>query len=679
MDFHILIIIACVFLASLGSLLFINKFFKRKTFEEIIAEKKAMNSKLMEHTKASLKKPKKMQQLKKEAKREKKQRQKEQRAENGNDAEESEAQSESAAEEEQQPQGLSKTHVEFEPDPEVVTYSPNSDRRLSTSDKENAGKQQKSKKSTKNAGKSGILLNKNEAVVIKETAAVEVTNSFESKHPKDALELKKPEKSAGGNQQQGNKKEKSKDGKKEKESIAAEPAVVAVKELKQQEEKPSKGSPKNQPTTKSSNSSNKSQNKKQSKETNATKELAMAVEKLTETDSIGIQFLLKLFKRAEINRSEIQILIDYLLNRQQDMPASHSEWSDDICQKLKRQLEEKERLLSEEQEASMGIQAKLRELRTEINTERAQMAATMKLFNEKMQSKDDALSSLQAEIQALNEKLNLERQQYQAKLLQAKQAGSQDLLTQLQMLKNEIAHKDKCLNELNIMVNASRQAIDESQQKNDIIQNQLRALEQQREELEQVSNSRIFELEKLKTLETENAEYKLEIRNLQNALESSKTDLSQTLQKNEAQKSELTASLSQELTEKQKQIAQLQAKNEELEKQLLGLSSQTSKEQTGLQATLEAIKSQLAAKEQQVAEFNAKNAELIKQQTSQQQELQKLVEALKGDLASKQAQLQQVTQTVDKFNSREQELLQQLQEQKEKNNVSIEICIFRLL
>jgi len=120
---------------------------------------------------------------------------------------------------------------------------------------------------------------------------------------------------------------------------------------------------------------------------------------------------MNVFSRAELNRSEIQILIDYLLNKQQDMPSSHSEWSDDICQKLKRQLEEKEKLLAEEQEASIGIQAKLRELRQEVNTERAQMHARNQAYIDKLQGKEQELAALNQELSSLNDKLTLERQQ----------------------------------------------------------------------------------------------------------------------------------------------------------------------------------------------------------------------------------------------------------------------------
>jgi len=117
----------------------------------------------------------------------------------------------------------------------------------------------------------------------------------------------------------------------------------------------------------------------------------------------------------ECNDKLTQLVTKNLLNKQQDMPSSHSEWSDDICQKLKRQLEEKEKLLAEEQEASIGIQAKLRELRQEVNTERAQMHARNQAYVDKLQSKEQELTALNQELSSLNDKLTLERQQLQVR------------------------------------------------------------------------------------------------------------------------------------------------------------------------------------------------------------------------------------------------------------------------
>ena len=704
MDFHILIVIACVFLASLFSLLLINKFFKRKTFEEIIAEKKAMTEKIYGENKSASKRPKKLQQLKKEQKREKKQRQKEQQRDNTEKEQEadSDVPSEHASPEDEQPEGLSKTHVEFEPEPEIVTYTSNVEsaslRRASNADKENVVanppiKQSKGKKDKK-SGRSGILTNKNEPVCVKESPIDESLNNFESNQPKDVVELKKLEKESKLKevkeekpvQQQHSEKhtqvKKEKPNKKDKQVDHPVELVNITKELKQLDEKLLRqGSPKNHHNTNKVSS----KTKKQNKDTAATKELVVTLDKLSENDTIGVSLLMNLFRRAELNRSEIQILIDYLLNKQQDMPNSHSEWSDDICQKLKRQLEEKERLLAEEQEASLGIQAKLRDLRTEINTERAQMNANVKAYIEKIQSKEQELSAVNQELQALNEKLALERQQFQAKLLREKQASSQDLLAQLQMMQNELAHKDKCITELTCVMNASHQAVEDSQQKtSELIQTQvqqIRALEQQRDELEQLSNNRVYEIEQAKAMECENAENKVEILNLQNALESTKADLVQARKEQETIAAELNRVRNVELTEKQTEIEELQAKNTELTQQITALSNNKSEEdlkQLDLQALLEALRADVEEKEQELQAYNLINAELTRELTEaqsewaqrdkEQNELKQSIAVLMTESAEKDKKLAEAEQAADSFTLKEKELLQQLHEQKEKNN-----------
>lgn len=67
--------------------------------------------------------------------------------------------------------------------------------------------------------------------------------------------------------------------------------------------------------------------------------------------------------------------------------------------------------MAEEQEASIGIQAKLRELRQEVNTERAQMHARNQAYIDKLQGKEQELAALNQELSSLNDKLTLERQQ----------------------------------------------------------------------------------------------------------------------------------------------------------------------------------------------------------------------------------------------------------------------------
>ncbi|KAH8280062.1 hypothetical protein KR018_002656, partial [Drosophila ironensis] len=648
MDFHILIVIGCVFTASLLSFLFINKIFRRKTFEEVVAEKRALNANLYKAAGgAAAKKPKK-----KELKREKKQRQREQQRDANNEPEAEEVEDYSDGQSEGQGSvaddepGLSKQHVEFEPDAEIL----NEQRRPSSvAEKENQpavsgkkGKKDKRNGAGNNKATGGILVNKNETVAVVKAPSSEETptlNNFEAKAPKDVVELKKQEQKErkednNNTKQQAQKKNGAGNVAKKEKPAAPEPEVVtAPKILKQQQQQ--NGSPKTQHNQ--VNNKTKQQHKQKQKETLTAKDLAQALDKLAEyqNQTIGVNALINVFSRAELNRSEIQILIDYLLNKQQDMPASHSEWSDDICQKLKRQLEEKEKLLSEEQEASIGIQAKLRELRQEVNTERAQMHSRIQAYNDKLQAKEQELAAVNQELTGLNDKLTLERQQFQT-LLREKQANSQELVPQLQRLQQDLAHKEKCLADMTAFVNA------ETQQKNEVIQQQaqqLLALEQQRDELEQRQNNSIFELEQRKQLEQENAELKQELRTLTQA------------------QSELQRVHTAELQELRKQSTDLEAGNQAL-KQQLSQAANSAVQATAAQSEQAQVQSEaLAQKQQELSALRSQLGSLTDAQAQQQKQATAL-----------QSQLQEAQKRAEQLQAKEKQLQQELQEQKEKNN-----------
>ncbi|XP_068153871.1 ribosome-binding protein 1 isoform X2 [Drosophila tropicalis] len=676
MDFHILIVIGCVLSASVLSFLFINKIFRRKTFEEVVAEKRALSANLYKAGGgggAGSKKPKK-----KELKREKKQRQREQQkpdaSNNEADEDYSDGQSEGQASVEDDAAavvlpGLSKQHVEFEPDAEILTEN----RRSSNAEKENqptvaAGK--KGKKDKRNGSKgsgassvAGILVNKNEAVAVKlaaapatngEETATPSLNNFEVRAPKDVVELKKQEqkeRKEDNNKQQAQKKNGSVT-KKEKSieldasapastaSVAPAVPVQVTKQINKQQQQT--GSPKTQHNQTNNKTKQQQQhnNKQKHKESLTAKDLAQALDKLAEhqNQSFGVSALMNVFARTELNRSEIQILIDYLLNKQQDMPASHAEWSDDICQKLKRQLEEKEKLLAEEQEASIGIQAKLRELRQEVNTERAQMHARTQAYNDKLQSKEQELSALNQELANANDKLTIERQQFQA-VLREKQAST-DLLPQLQRLQQDLAHKEKCLSEMTAFVTS------ESEKKNEIIQSQTQrilSLEQQCEELEVRQNNSIFELEQRKQLETENSELKVERCNLHNALESAQSELKRVC--------------NSELQELRQQIAALETNNENLTQQLNQANS-NAVQATAAQSEQAQVQSEaLVQKQNELSSLQAKLSSLNDDKAEQQQ------------LASTlQSQLKEAQEKAEQLQANERQLEQELQEQREKNN-----------
>ncbi|XP_057655089.1 kinectin-like isoform X6 [Diorhabda carinulata] len=125
--------------------------------------------------------------------------------------------------------------------------------------------------------------------------------------------------------------------------------------------------------------------------------------------------LINSVRKAELSKTEIQLLIDLLLNKQLEAPAIIDDWSEgksDPIQKLKKQLAEKEKALTEEHQALIGAQAKLREIRAEQQLEKSQL-------QQKIRSMEEAVQTKQIEIQAANNRyqVNVQKiQQLQAEL-----------------------------------------------------------------------------------------------------------------------------------------------------------------------------------------------------------------------------------------------------------------------
>ncbi|XP_063994157.1 ribosome-binding protein 1 isoform X2 [Diachasmimorpha longicaudata] len=144
-----------------------------------------------------------------------------------------------------------------------------------------------------------------------------------------------------------------------------------------------------------------------------------------EKDGINVSLLMPLVQKAELSRSEIQILIDQLLNKQLDNPLEHSEWTEgrtDPVIKLKKQLAEKEKALTEEHEASVTFQNKLKELRAELNSERSRLTQNVKQLEEALNNKMTEAQTLHTRMQHILESHAAEKQGFsrQIEQLQAK-------------------------------------------------------------------------------------------------------------------------------------------------------------------------------------------------------------------------------------------------------------------
>ena len=313
--------------------------------------------------------------------------------------------------------------------------------------RKNAPKPQQSAVGKKGKGKGGILVNKNEPILVKDEPIEEEINHFEETQPKDAVEIHRAEPE----------KKNYRDTKKSKPAKVETPPISPknqpVKEVKPVEEKPAKKK-RNEPSTSAVDG---------------------GVVQLV-SDETGITPLIRELSRADLTKNQIQVLIDFLLNKQSDTlahdPTEWTEGKSDLVQKLKKQLQEKEAQLKNEQDALSGMQIKLKELRTEFNNEKVQFNANLKAHAEHLQNSKLEIKNLQTEIQFLTDKHNTEKQsmsnsfkQVQAQYMQMKETlKTQEGLPTIQQLQNdnqvlqqELAVKSQQILELTSAVEESRQ------------------------------------------------------------------------------------------------------------------------------------------------------------------------------------------------------------------------------
>lgn len=423
------------------------------------------------------------------------------------------------------------------------------------------------------------------------------------------------------------------------------------------------------PSTSTECVTNSSKEKKKKKiEHNVLQEIA------AKDGDINLPLLLNAVRKAELSRSEVQILIDLLLNKQHEAPAVLDQWSEgksDPVQKLKKQLAEKDKALTEEQEALQGVQAKLREVRAEQAAEKIQIQQRVRGLEEALQAKHLELQAVNNRIHGQNQKLQqmqtqmndeslamhklheentslqLQRQQIDIHIAQAQEAEAtiQDLqgrnnqltmelhsLTEQNMATKE--HQQGIIVQLQHQVNLYKSELDEKE-------NYARQFDELRRDLEhrlglaiRSENELKVEMGQLKTACQQNVE---EVRRLEHGKGQALEEV-RTLQK---QKEELDHALTQikaELRDVQDERAELQQikangvaqENRHHKEELLNLHNELSSVKLELQfveskyvTDLDASKDTVLQLQTELDEQKIKNNEL-------RQKNWKVIEALKA-------------------------------------------------
>uniref|UniRef100_A0A182RNN0 Ribosome receptor lysine/proline rich domain-containing protein n=1 Tax=Anopheles funestus TaxID=62324 RepID=A0A182RNN0_ANOFN len=645
MDLTTLSFIVIVLFFSLLSMLFISRFLpKGKSFEEMLKEKREMREKILGLTspassgaptksskESANKRTKKthpggnanQNQKNRGAKQQHQQQQQHQRVEVVEPESDGHS-SESPLEEEINPltYGAKKrigqtTNLTVEyAETEAFPLSENAGGNKKKDNKQQGGKKNKQKA----AG--GILVNKSEPVLVKSVETVPEMNHFAEIHPKDALEIARQQKheddtKVGKNQTPKEQRQQNKNKKDIQSKLSPKnnvPANVTEQQQQQHHQHHSANAAHVAEPKKQTNADNKSnagsahkdKSNKRKKNELITQELAVEM-----ADAANVHSLVNILNKADLPRNDIQILIDFLLNKQQDTLAKDpSEWNDpsDPLQKLKKQLQEKESALVEEQKAAAGLHAKLKELRQELNGEKMQAGAVLKAYVEELNNKKQEVHNLTQELNSIKDKqandkqaMSIQFQQLQAKYIQLSKehASMQDhgatiaqLNNDLQLLQQELMAKSQLLNEklqseeemmkkkteFEILLHNNEELMRQRVQELTAYENDLRQLRLELTQKDELS----YEIEQLKaelqakqkqavaaasaaaaaahaTSQADESN-RVEIRNLQNALDSTKSKL-------EVYRNELVECKSL-MTDYKQQTNELKAKEEQLQKQL---------------------------------------------------------------------------------------------------------------
>lgn len=649
MDLSVFIVMFVATLLSLvGLYFFLMKPLAGKSYEEIQKEKREMREKIMgttggggsSATSAKSSKDNANKKAKKVNKKPQQQKQKPVPKDSDQDSAEVETESnESEFEEEINPLTYAKkkinASVEYA-ETEAFALNPEGHGKKKDKQQQNQGAGGKKNSKQQQQGKGGILLNKSEPVLVKQESAPEI-NHFEEIHPKDALEIARqhkeeqeakkshPKEAPAPAAATTKKEEKShpKDQRKQKGGNKGDQAKPTLTKTSAVEEIPvvpavvtpvvantvaaaAPAPPTAEPNKDKSNVVNKDKSNKKKKNELITQQLAAEVH-----DAVNVQSLVRILGKADLPRNDIQILIDFLLNKQQDtLTKDPSEWNDpsDPLQKLKKQLQEKQNQLEEEQKGAAGLHAKLKELRQELNSEKSQASAVVKSFNEELNNKKLEVQNLSQQLALVSDKYSAEKQalthqfqQLQAKYVQLseKHAAAQEgvasvaqLNENIQILQRELMTKSQLLNEklqveeellkkkteYEMLLHGKDEALKQRAQDfatYEAEMQQLRVVASQKDELAKSCQQQSFEVDQLKAqlgelqLKQKQAaaasnqveeSSKVEIRNLQNALDSSKTELGVC-------RTELAGAKSK-LTDQETQLKELRAREEDLQKQL---------------------------------------------------------------------------------------------------------------
>ncbi|XP_039594607.1 ribosome-binding protein 1-like isoform X2 [Polypterus senegalus] len=300
---------------------------------------------------------------------------------------------------------------------------------------------------------------------------------------------------------------------------------------------------------------------------------------------------------------------------------------------LKKQLEEKEKLLSAEQEDAAAAKNKLRELTKELNVERGKVAAAEAKMKEQLTAKEQEIKAMQDRMQASYQDHVNETQQLQTKIRSLQEQLENGPNAQLARLQQENSILRDALNQATSQMESKQNA-------------ELAKLRQEctklTKDLGEKSDAFQKEEQQRKVLEAKAAAFEKQIGQLQ----SSQQETEATLQKR-------LDELGEELRKSQSRNTSILADLENSKQGMLGL--------TELQAKVSATEVEVKLKSEEVGNLQKKLSEADKEK----KELEERIRTIEALLEAGRSKETEKENEIERVRAEEQECLQKSLKEKE--------------
>ncbi|CAH3147838.1 unnamed protein product [Porites lobata] len=368
---------------------------------------------------------------------------------------------------------------------------------------------------------------------------------------------------------------------------------------------------------------------------------------------VSAKRLMELVTSSNLNSSEIQAMIDVLLNKQ----GENSQWKKstskgDTVELLKKQLQEKDNQILEERQQSQNAANKLRELRDELQQEKQKQKHQQTNASNKITAQGKEIQALHARIQASHENHAIELKNMQSQMRQLQEMVTSSSMGNLQRLQEENAQ----------LKNASMRAAQLTADKESLT-TELTKLQQsyrhvkgdlagKMEQLAQTEANRKSAEEKIRQMSV----HQNSAKEAENALSKRLSEVNEELNKSQARNS----SLQQDLSGTKQLLKAEEAKSAELSERMKGLTA-TDSSLNSLTAKLQEATARVSELENTLNGFENQLKDSQEMQMQKDQEIQ----AKELKLAKEQVQTSvanHVNSTPPAENGKEPEVSSKVQE-----------------